>query len=344
MYEFASYYSLSQQNVAEDLLKFRSGFIGHCFATQLKITVKQWFNDLIDVIMMVFPGTEHKPKCYDSRTATIANAGLMIVIEDHHDHHNDLWKVYDRSVTLHCNGGRDLISGFIQDIKAAVPHNLVPSVTWEFMSGDDRESQDIQIQPAKPIYPEYCPWIGDVYAYFDRYLASESSILVLLGETGTMKTSFIRSLIWYAQMNTMFTYEENLLGSDSLFVDFIVDDRTDLLVIEDADLLLTDREHDGNKVMSKFLNVSDGLANIGRKKIIFTANITDSGKIDPAMLRPGRCFDCQVFRRLNYAEACAAASVAGLPQPKIAQTYTLAELFAQDHRSYATKTLGFKAH
>jgi len=54
----------------------------------------------------------------------------------------------------------------------------------------------------------------------------------------------------------------------------------------------------------------------------------DAGRIDPALLRPGRCFACTQFRPLNYLEANAAAEIAGLPKPKYAKNYTLAELFA----------------
>lgn len=354
MYELSSYYSVDHQSLAKDLIDFRANYEGHCFSTRLVITVKESFRDLISIILDGFEAAAAnlKPqvKCYNSRMASITMKTapkLKIDIEDRHGHHNDLWKVYDRSLTIDLHGELDLVDGILKYLKASIAHNQFPNVTWEFMSDDDRRSQDIQIQPSKPIFNEFYPWLDDVYAYFDRYIKSESSILVLLGETGTAKTSFIRSLIWHAQMNTMLTYEESLLGSDSLFVDFVIDDQADLLVVEDADLLLTDREHHGNKVMAKFLNVSDGLASIGKKKIIFTANITDASRIDPAMLRPGRCFDCQVFRRLTYQEACTAATVAAIPMPSKEQSYTLAELFAlsrNENRNIVTKNMGFKAH
>jgi hypothetical protein len=349
MYELASHYCADQQNSAKDLIDFRSTYQSHFYSSQLTIAIRESLHDLIDIIMDGFNtiSTSLQPRinCYNSRIASITDSKLKVNILDHHHHHNDLWKVYDRSVEIDCYGEHDLIAAMIEYIKATVVHDQFPNVTWEFMSGDDRRSQDVQIAQSKPIFNEFYPWLDDVNAYFDRYMASESSILVLLGETGTAKTSFIRSLIWHAQLNTMLTYEESLLGSDSLFVDFIVDDSADLLVVEDADLLLTDREHDGNKIMAKFLNVSDGLARIGRKKIIFTANITEASRIDPAMLRPGRCFDCQVFRRLTHPETVLAAKVAGIVLPKTERSYTLAEMFAltrNEKRLDIAKSIGFK--
>jgi hypothetical protein len=142
----------------------------------------------------------------------------------------------------------------------------------------------------------------------------------------------------------MFTYEDELLKTDVMFVDFIAG-KSDLLVVEDADLFLRSREHDGNRTMAKFLNISNGLASNGqRKKIIFTANLTDSSQIDSALLRAGRCFDCLMFRRLTLEEACAAAAVAGLPPPTRLPDYTLAELFAEavgESSHDATPRIGF---
>ena len=163
--------------------------------------------------------------------------------------------------------------------------------------------------------------------YFRRYLASQMTILVLLGEAGTAKTSFIRSMIWRHSLNTMFTYDEGLLTSDAMFAEFIVGDMN-LLIIEDADVFLKSRQHDGNRVMSKFLNIGDGLASNHRKKIIFTANIVDPAQIDSALIRPGRTFDCLSFRRLTHGEALAAAKVIGTVLPSEQREYSLAELFA----------------
>ena len=94
---------------------------------------------------------------------------------------------------------------------------MVPVVIWEYLQGRDRKNQHINIAKPKPIFPEFYPWFSkSINNYFDQYIASECSVLVLLGEAGSGKSSVIRSLIWYAGMKTMFTYDENLLESDSM--------------------------------------------------------------------------------------------------------------------------------
>jgi len=101
------------------------------------------------------------------------------------------------------------------------------------------------------------------------------------------------------------------------------------MIIEDADTILSSREDDGNKLMSRFLNVSDGLIKLPNKKLVFTTNISDFTKVDPALLRPGRCFGVLHTRLLNLNEAQAAARVANLPIPTEKKEYSLAELFNQ---------------
>lgn len=329
-----SYYQIANQILYDRLIHFIKEYDGDCVSTQVRLSVHSNLSRLVETVVAAFDAccfTQDHPRttCYDSRIASITNGSVFVTLDDANEQNTDLWTVYDRAITINCYGEEKALKWISAFLKQHIEESKVPVVRWEFLGGDDRHSQQIKIKPAKTIHPEFYPWIGeDVYDYFNRYINSEASILVLLGETGTAKTSFIRSMIWACSLNTMFTYEEELLNSDSLFVDFIADERISLLVIEDADLFLTSREHDGNKIMSKFLNVSDGLASIDHKKMIFTANITEASRIDNALLRAGRCFDCQLFRRLTYAETCAAARVAGIPVPPKEQSYTLAELFA----------------
>jgi hypothetical protein len=336
------------QIIHDKLLKFFSEFEGLCFQTNYNVAAQITRLDLVTLVMDAFrvalPDNRPTMTMYDYRMSMFVTASAILVLDDGV---LDLW---DAKATRHLNfflhGDYETLKILAETIKAAIPIVTTPVVTWEFIAGNNRRSQNIRLEPAKPIFREFYPWIDNVPAYFDEFLNSDESILVLLGETGTAKTSFIRSMIWHANLTTMFTYEEELLAADALFVDFIVSDRTNLLVIEDADILLSSREHYGNRLMSKFLNVSDGLASgNGRKKIIFTANITEPNKIDSALLRVGRCFDCQTFRRLTYAEACAAAAVAKLPKPPVGMTPTLAELFAlgkQSPRTARVQGIGFQ--
>jgi SpoVK/Ycf46/Vps4 family AAA+-type ATPase len=158
-------------------------------------------------------------------------------------------------------------------------------------------------------------------------MKSASSLLFLSGPPGTGKTSLIRWLLHEYNLNAAVTYEEKLLSSDSTFVDFLTGDSQNVFVIEDADTILGSRSREGNKMIARFLNVSDGLIKFPNKKVIFTTNLDDFKKVDEALLRPGRCYGMIKCRALTYDEAAAAAAVAKLKLPARAGDYTIAELF-----------------
>ena len=143
------------------------------------------------------------------------------------------------------------------------------------------------MEKPKPKFDEFYPFIEEgVDAYQARYLADDASLLFLMGPPGTGKTSFIRHMIYKHKLASIITYEEGLLEFDCMFVDFLTGS-SNMLIIEDADTMLQSREGYGNKQISRFLNVSDGLIKFRGKKVVFTTNINDFSTIDQALVRPG---------------------------------------------------------
>ena len=62
------------------------------------------------------------------------------------------------------------------------------------------------------MYDEFYPWIKEgVESYLDRFMSSESSILLMIGPPGTGKTSLLRHLICSRNLTAMFSYDEALL-------------------------------------------------------------------------------------------------------------------------------------
>lgn len=198
---------------------------------------------------------------------------------------------------------------------------------WFYTSGSQQvHDRTFFISDLKPTYDEFYPCIKQgVAKYFDDFFNSTSNIMILLGPPGTGKTSLIRSMLYTRNMTGWFTYDEHVLNSDMFYVDYMTSN-AEILVVEDADVLLTDRESKGNKSMAKMLNVSDGLVKVMSKKIIFTANLTNKNKIDQALLRPGRCFDAIVLDELNREQAAAVANKLGVEVPN-KKFVTLAEIF-----------------
>jgi SpoVK/Ycf46/Vps4 family AAA+-type ATPase len=255
---------------------------------------------------------------------------VMVSIVDGLDSH-DPFEMANRDMAITASGIPNYVIPIMNELSDRVQRTQMCRVTWKFKADGHTDSKTVMLKDVPPALTEFYPWLPcKIEDYYKNYVASKSNILLLLGEPGTGKTSFIRYLAYSQGMSTMITYDEFLLASDSFFVDFLSDDEHNMLVIEDAETILTDRENDGNKVMSKILNVSDGLIKILDKKVIFTANLGDIDKVDRALVRPGRAFDVMMFRALSFEEAKIAARAANLALPTDDRDYTLAELFNKE--------------
>jgi len=199
-------------------------------------------------------------------------------------------------------------------------------IEWVYSANGHSISVPLNYRPA--IRAAY-PWIKqDFDEYIDNYLNSDASVLILIGPPGLGKTTFIKNIIHRSGADAKVAYDEKVMNDDGLFAGFI-DDDTRFLVMEDADEFLQSRE-EGNTMMHKFLNVSDGLISAADKKMIFSTNLPNVTDIDPALMRPGRCFDVVQFRLLTIDEAQAVIDEAGagsLPPNKT--LISLAEIFSQ---------------
>lgn len=320
---------------------FQHSFAGDLYTFGLKGTARESLVTVLKLIANKLNGLFGKPPvltCLDDTAALLqTDTRLLLVVRDQPSGNGaDMWVVAPRSLTIAGYGSEgDIRTG--REVLAAMLDALdqrVPSIRWHYKSGGFSDTRAIPFEKPKPAHDEFYPWIKEgLAAYVDRFAASDDTVLVVLGEPGTGKTSFIRQLIWRTGWNCAVTYDEQLLRADSLFVDYMTNDEEELLVIEDADLFLTSRERDGNDMMARFLNVSDGLFKTNKvKKLVFTANLSQPQQIDNALLREGRCFDCVVFRPLSYIEAVRASEKAGIAPPKEARDYTLAQLFAAKRR------------
>lgn len=211
-------------------------------------------------------------------------------------------------------------------------------IQWVYSTRGDEISVPLNYQPAvKSAYP----WLTkDMDEYIDDYLDSSASVLILIGPPGTGKTTFVKNLIHHSGCNAKVAYDEKVMMNDGLFASFI-DDDSRFLIMEDADAFLQSRT-DGNTMMHKFLNVSDGLISAADKKLVFSTNLPNVQDIDPALIRPGRCFDVVTFRPLTRVEAEAVIAESGSGQlPPIDKSHTtLAEIFSAQPSAGASRRKG----
>ena len=217
------------------------------------------------------------------------------------------------------------------DAIRALKHRFPPIdksrlVKWFYASGRDLSTEELPLSGFDPL-PEFYPWVSDLSKLYGDFLSSSANVLLLIGPPGTGKTTFIRGLLRKSSMQAWVTYDAEVQSRDALYVQFSrLDNKTfdddigdymyqepngRILVLEDADDLLSSRK-DGNKVMSKILNLSDGLISVPARKLVFSTNLPSLSSVDPALLRPGRCFAVINFRSLSAAEAGYARGAAGL--------------------------------
>lgn len=206
-------------------------------------------------------------------------------------------------------------------------------VKIKWMFGNDYRTMDsfelpLSIQDA--VEGTY-PWMNEsIEDYTIRFMNSKSSVLILIGPPGTGKTTFIKEIIRNSGTGAMVTYDTNLLFTDGFFASFMADEETDLLILEDADVVMKSRK-EGNTMMHKFLNASDGLVSLPRKKIIFTTNLPSIKDVDDALIRKGRCFDVMPFRFLTKDEAGVVAKNFYKCEKVLTKNeYSLAEIFNLD--------------
>jgi len=196
------------------------------------------------------------------------------------------------------------IIGLIKDIlRESVRHDK-HFIDWAYLQKGEVVIVPLLMKRAKPVSQEHYPFIPNLHGWIDDFFASTAPIVILNGPPGTGKTNLITHMIERNHREVITTHDSELMRMDSLYASFLRGGR-DMLVVEDADLLLLSRQASENTTMSKLLNVSEGVVDVGTKKIVFTANIDNAAKIDQAIMRPGRCYDLIDFRPLDPAEILA---------------------------------------
>ena len=242
-------------------------------------------------------------------------------------------------------GHRAAIEAIFRHLDSVFSSEHFANVRWWYVGEHGVTHKNIYLPPVKTkLHPEFYPDIeGGPSRFIQDYLAADESILLMAGPPGTGKTTFLRHMIVENKLSAHVCYDETLMKNDKVFQTFLMESDSDMMVIEDADTILISRERDGNKMMARFLNVSDGLIKLPNKKLVFTTNLTDFSKVDSALLRPGRCFAVLHTRALDLKESQEASSVGGFPTPAERKQYTLAELFNQGKTRAGVRRIGFNA-
>jgi hypothetical protein len=182
-----------------------------------------------------------------------------------------------------------------------------------------------------------------IVSRLDTY--GDHGLVLLYGKPGTGKTTYIRYLSRILKKRVIYIppqFSVNLTNDQ--FMDLMVRNPDSVMIIEDAENIITDRRKAENFSIPALLNISDGLLSYClRTQVICTFN-SDLSSIDPALLRKGRLIALYEFRELDRVKAARLAGELGLDR-EIGGPVSLADLFHGDMAGgggYERPTIGFK--
>lgn len=179
----------------------------------------------------------------------------------------------------------------------------------------------------------------------DSIESKKSGLILLYGEPGTGKTTYIKSLISKnSEQNFVFIQNEfinSLLEPD--FISFLLKQRNAILILEDAEKVITSRDQLAeNSVVSTILQLTDGLfSDYLNIKIICTFN-TKLSKIDTALLRKGRLMVMYEFEKLEIEKTRNLLSNLGYQSKN--ESLTISEIYNFTDKKYEIaekKKIGF---
>lgn len=163
----------------------------------------------------------------------------------------------------------------------------------------------------------------------------QSGLIILHGEKGTGKSSYIKHLInMHPEKKFVFVPAAmiRLLG-DTSFGSFLTTLNEHIIILEDCESAIRDRKTGDAAAVSLLLNMTDGiLADDLNIKFICTFN-DDMKNIDQALLRKGRCVSKYEFGPLDCNKAQKLLEERGI-EAQITKPITLADIFHYEDDDY----------
>lgn len=197
------------------------------------------------------------------------------------------------------------------------------------MSGLTTTSQVLKLQPN--VVDNYMPETVEFYNKCKDALNNNAKgMLLLYGPPGTGKTTLIRQLAFDIDRSFIFIPASMIASlADPKLIPLLLDNRNSVLVIEDAETALRERDRAFSEATaSTLLQLSDGiLSDVLGVTVIATFN-TALENVDPAFLRAGRCLAKHEFPLLSGEKLAAIAAKRNL-DVQVNQAISLAQLMNQ---------------
>lgn len=175
---------------------------------------------------------------------------------------------------------------------------------------------------------------------------NDKGLVILHGKPGTGKTSYIRHLISKVKKDIIFI-PPNMASAitNPDFLSLLIQRPNSILIIEDAENIVIDRERSGHSPVSAILNLSDGLLSDCLNVQIICSFNTDLSKVDNALLRKGRLIARYEFKKLEVTKAQALSNKLGF-NTIINHPMTLTDIYHQNEMEFEQKNekqlIGFR--
>jgi hypothetical protein len=134
----------------------------------------------------------------------------------------------------------------------------------------------------------------------------DKGIILLHGAPGSGKTTFLKYLTREIKDKNILFIPPSMaeMLSEPSIIPFLMDNRNSILLIEDAEKVIADREGKGSPAgVSNLLNLTDGiLGDCLNIQVIATFNMKRE-RIDPALLRKGRLLCEWHFKELSIGDS-----------------------------------------
>jgi ATPase family associated with various cellular activities (AAA) len=173
---------------------------------------------------------------------------------------------------------------------------------------------------------------------------NDKGIVFLHGVPGTGKTSYIRFLTSLINKKMIYIppeFAHKIASPD--FLPLLIDNPNSVLIIEDAENIIEERESSRNMSVANLLNIADGLlSDCLSIQILCTFN-THISKIDKALLRKGRLIASYEFKPLTIEKAQKLSEKLGF-QHRVHHPMTLSDIYNQLEKDYIAldkKKIGF---
>jgi hypothetical protein len=166
----------------------------------------------------------------------------------------------------------------------------------------------------------------------------QKGLFLFHGLPGTGKSTYIKYLIHQQNKKVIFISPKMAGSLDSTdFTEFLIHNENSILVIEDAEDLITSRENNQNSHLSFLLNLTDGiLADSLGIQIIATFN-TNIKNIDKALLRKGRLTAIYEFKELEFQKVNALFEHLKIEHQETFKPMTLTNIFNFKETSFEVK-------